>query len=271
MSVHTSVNRLTINDLKNKKNDGEKITMLTCYDYTMSRIIEACDIDMVLVGDSAANVMCGHQTTLPISLDEMIFLTRNVVRGNNHAFIVCDMPFGSYQISEEEAIRSAVRIMKETGVQGVKIEGGSEIHNLVRHLTQVGIPVCGHIGLTPQSINQLSGYGLQGKSETAAQKLINDAIDLEKAGCFCIVFEKIPAALAKRITAELQAITIGIGAGQDTDGQVLVLQDMLGMNDGFKPKFLRMFGTIGEDIKKAVSTYSQAVKMKDFPNESESY
>lgn len=271
MSVHVQNSRMTTAKLRQMKVAGEKIAMLTSYDFTLARLVDEAGVDMFLVGDSASNIVCGNQYTLPITLDEMIFLARGVVRAAQHALVVCDMPFGSYQISEEEAVRNAVRILKESGADAVKLEGGEEILPAVRHMVQIGVPVCGHLGLTPQSVNQFGGYGLRAKGEAEAEKLLRDARLLDEAGCFAIVLEKIPAALAKRVTEAVSCPVIGIGAGADCDGQVLVLQDMLGMNQGFKPKFLREFGQLGEAVQQAVGDYVAAVKDSTFPNAAESY
>jgi 3-methyl-2-oxobutanoate hydroxymethyltransferase len=249
----------------------EKITMLTSYDFTLASLVDEAGIDILLVGDSASNIVCGNQYTLPITVDEMIFLTRGVVRAANHALVVCDMPFGSYQISEEDAVRNAIRILKESGADGVKLEGGEEIVPAIRHMIQAGIPVCGHLGLTPQSVNQFGGYGLRAKEEAEAAKLLHDAKLLDEAGCFCIVLEKIPAALAKQVSETVSCPTIGIGAGNGTDGQVLVLHDMLGLNMGFKPKFLRRFAELAPVVTGAVQDYIKTVKDSSFPNEEESY
>lgn len=245
--------------------------MLTSYDFTLARLVDAAGVDMILVGDSASNVMQGNSYTIPITVDEMICYAKGVVRAAEHALVVVDMPFGSYQVSEEDAVRNAVRIMKETGADAVKLEGGEEILPIVRHLILAGIPVCGHLGLTPQSVNQFGGYGLRAKGDAEAEKLIRDAALLDEAGCFAIVLEKIPAALAAHVSRMVSAPTIGIGAGNGTDGQVLVLQDMLGLNTGFKPKFLRHFAELATDVTKAVEDYCAAVKDGSFPNESEQY
>ena len=222
--------------------------MLTSYDYTLARLVDEAGVDMLLVGDSASNIVCGNQYTLPITLDEMIFLTKGVVRAAQHALVVADMPFGSYQVNDDMAVANAIRMLKESGV-----------------------PVCGHLGLTPQSVNQFGGYGLRAKEEAEADKLLSDARLLDEAGCFCIVLEKIPAALAARVTAAVSCPTIGIGAGAGTDGQVLVLHDMLGLNQGFKPKFLRQFAHLAENIQSAVGDYITAVKDSSFPSAEESY
>ena len=271
MSVHVQNSRMTTAKLRQMKTTGEKIAMLTSYDYTLARLVDEAGVEMILVGDSASNVVCGNQYTLPITIDEMIFLTKGVVRAAQHALVVCDMPFGSYQISEEDALRNAVKVMKESGCDALKLEGGEEILPIIRHMIQAGIPVMGHLGLTPQSVNQFGGYGLRAKEEAEADKLLHDAKLLDEAGCFSIVLEKIPAALAERVTKSVSCPVIGIGAGNGTDGQVLVLHDMLGLNTGFKPKFLRHFAALADEVKGAVSKYIDAVKEASFPNAEESY
>lgn len=271
MSVHTQSSRMTTSKIRQMKVNGEKITMLTSYDFTLASLVDEAGIDMMLVGDSASNVVCGNQYTLPITVEEMIFLTKGVVRAAQHALVVCDMPFGSYQVNEEDGVRNAIRIMKESGCDAVKLEGGEEILPTIRHIIQAGVPVCGHLGLTPQSVNQFGGYGLRAKEEAEAAKLLHDAKLLDEAGCFCIVLEKIPADLAKRVTEAVSCPTIGIGAGNATDGQVLVLHDMLGLNQGFKPKFLRQFAHLADEVKNAVGEYAKAVKESSFPSEEESY
>jgi len=271
MSVHVENKRMTTALIRQKKAAGEKITMLTSYDYTLARLVDEAGVDMFLVGDSASNIVCGNGTTLPITVDEMIFLTRGVVRAAQHALVVIDMPFGSYQVSPEEAVRNAIKMVKESGADAVKLEGGEEILPAIRQMIAMGVPVCGHLGLTPQSVNQLGGYGLRAKEEAEAEKLMNDAKLLDEAGCFAIVLEKIPAALAEKVSKAVSCPTIGIGAGNKTDGQVLVLHDMLGLNMGFKPKFLRLFAELGEQVISAVKTYVAAVKDQSFPNEQESY
>lgn len=262
---------MTTTRLRAMKATGEKVTMLTSYDYTLASLVDEAGVDAFLVGDSASNVVCGNAYTLPITVDEMIFLAKGVVRAAKHALVVCDMPFGSYQVSEEEAVRNAIRIMKESGCDAVKLEGGEEILPAVRHMITAGVPVCAHLGLTPQSVNQFGGYGLRAKEEAEAEKLIRDAKLMDEAGCFAIVLEKIPAALAKRVTEAVSCPTIGIGAGNVTDGQVLVLHDMLGLNQGFKPKFLRHFAELGETVKSAVADYCTSVRNCSFPNDSEAY
>ena len=232
--------------------------MLTSYDFTLANLVDEAGVDVILVGDSASNVVCGNQFTLPITVEEMIFLTKGVVRAAKHALVVCDMPFGSYQVSEEEAVRNAIKILKESGCDAVKLEGGEEILPAIRHMVQAGVPVMGHLGLTPQSVNQFGGYGLRAKEEA-------------EAGCFSIVLEKIPAALAKKVTESVSCPVIGIGAGNLCDGQVLVLHDMLGLNEGFKPKFLRHFAQLADEVKGAVDEYIHAVKNSSFPTAEESY
>ena len=271
MSVHTQNTRMTTTRLRQMKNNGEKIAMLTSYDFTLTQLLDEAGIDMILVGDSASNIVCGNAYTLPITVDEMIFLGRGVVRAAKHCLVVLDMPFGSYQVSEELAVSNAVRMMKESGADALKLEGGEEILPAIRHMIKAGIPVMGHLGLTPQSVNQLGGYGLRAKEEQEAEQLIRDAKLLDEAGCFAIVLEKIPSALAQRVTEAVSCPTIGIGAGNATDGQVLVLHDMLGLNQGFKPKFLRHFANLGEAVKGAVGNYIQEVKQTTFPSQAESY
>jgi len=271
MSVHSQNSRMTTAKLRQMKAEGEKIAMLTSYDFTLATLVDQAGVDIMLVGDSASNIVCGNQHTLPITVDEMIFLTKGVVRAAQHALVVCDMPFGSYQVSEEEAVRNAIKVIKESGCDAVKLEGGEEILPAIRHMIKAGVPVMGHLGLTPQSVNQFGGYGLRAKEEAEADKLMHDAQLLDEAGCFCIVLEKIPAALAERVTAAVSCPVIGIGAGNGCDGQVLVLHDMLGMNQGFKPKFLRYFAKLAEEIKGAVGSYVAAVKDSSFPSAEESY
>lgn len=271
MSVHVQNARMTTTRLRKMKQQGEKIAMLTSYDFTLTRLLDEAGIEMILVGDSASNIVCGNRYTLPITVDEMIFLTRGVVRAAEHALVVIDMPFGSYQVGEEQAVTNALKMIKESGADAVKLEGGEEILPAIRHMVQAGVPVMGHLGLTPQSVNQLGGYGLRAKEDAEAEKLLRDAQLLDQAGCFAIVLEKIPADLAKRVTDAVSCPTIGIGAGNLTDGQVLVLHDMLGLNEGFKPKFLRHFAQLGESVKAAVSEYIAAVKDTTFPNQEESY
>lgn len=263
--------KLTTRKLIEMKTKGEKIAALTSYDFTMAQLVDAAGVDMILVGDSAANVMAGYSTTLPITLDEMIVYAKGVVRGVKRALVVVDLPFGTYQGNPELALASAVRVMKETGAEAVKLEGGSEIFESVRRILSAGIPVCAHLGLTPQSVNQFGGYGVRAKEEAEANKLISDAQELARMGCYALVLEKIPAALAKRVTEAISIPTIGIGAGHDVDGQILVVQDMLGMNNGFAPKFLRRYGDYGNAITDSIHHYVDDVKSVDFPNENEQY
>ena len=271
MSTESKVRAVTTSQLKKMKEQGEKISMITSYDYSMATIVDGAGIDIILVGDSAANVMAGHKTTLPITLDQMIYHASSVVRGVERAFVVCDMPFGTYQGDPITALHSAVRIMKESGSDGVKLEGGEEIIDSVKKILAAGIPVMGHLGLTPQSVHQLGGYSVQAKEEAAAEKLIADAKLLEEVGCFAVVLEKIPAALAKRVSEALTIPIIGIGAGVGTDGQVLVAHDMLGINKGFSPKFLRRYANLHDIMTEAVEHYIADVKSCDFPNENECY
>ena len=263
--------RITVKTLVDMKEQGEKIAMLTAYDFTMAKIVDAAGIDVILVGDSASNVMAGHETTLPITLDQMIYHASSVVRGVSRALIVVDIPFGSYQSDSKEALRSAIRIMKESGAHAVKIEGGEEIKDSLKRILGAGIPVMGHLGLTPQSIYQFGSYTVRAKEDAEAEKLISDALLLEKLGCFAIVLEKVPAALAKKVANQLQIPIIGIGAGNGVDGQVLVVNDMLGMSTEFSPRFLRRYLNLDEQINGALEKYVADVKSKDFPNENEQY
>ena len=274
MSVHVQSSKITTQTIRQKVDAGEKITMLTSYDFTLARLVDEAGIDVLLVGDSASNVVCGNQYTLPITVDEMIFLTKGVVRAAHHAMVVIDMPFGSYQVNKEEAVYNAIRMLKESGCDAVKLEGGEEILPTVKHILQAGIPVCAHLGLTPQSVNQFGNFSLRAKEEAEADKLLHDAVLMAQAGCFAIVLEKIPAALAQKVTQAVlpyHCATIGIGAGNQTSGQVLVLHDMLGLNEGFKPKFLRHFAHLAEEVKGAVENYVHAVEDGSFPNENEQY
>lgn len=250
---------------------GEKIAMLTAYDYSMASLLESTKIDVVLVGDSAANVMEGHKTTLPITLDEMIVYATSVVRAINRALVVVDMPFGTYQGNSKQALASAIRIMKETGADAIKLEGGEEVLESVQRILSAGIPVMGHLGLTPQSINKFGTYAVRATESEEAERLKRDARILQEAGCFAIVLEKIPATLTEEVTQMLKIPTIGIGAGPAADGQVLVLQDMLGITRQFKPRYLRTYGTFGEDIANAIRHYINDVKSGDFPNDKEQY
>lgn len=263
--------KMTTARIMEMKRRGEKIACLTAYDYTMAQLVDAAGVDFILVGDSASNVMAGNATTLPITLDEMIMYARGVVRGVKRALVVVDMPFGSYQGNSAVAVASAIRIMKETGAEAVKIEGGAEIFESVRLILGAGIPVCAHLGLTPQSVNLFGGYGVRAKEEAEAEKLIADARALAHMGCFAIVVEKVPAELAARVAQAVPVPVIGIGAGSDVDGQILVVQDMLGMNGGFKPKFLRKYADLGNVITDSVNHYVNDVKAVDFPNADERY
>lgn len=267
----TDQKKITTKRFLEMKQNGDKIAMLTAYDYTTASILDAAGVDSILIGDSASNIMVGNATTLPMTVDQMIYHARCVTNGAKRALIICDMPFGSYQISREEGIRNACRIMKESGVDAVKIEGGIEIIDTIKGIIDAGIPVCGHLGLTPQSVHKFGGYGVRAKEEAEAEKLISDALALDKAGCFAITLEKVPAALATEVTRQVKAATIGIGAGNGCDGQVLVYADALGMNLGFKPKFLRIFANMAEVMTDGVGDYVRAVKDATFPAESESY
>lgn len=271
MSVESSLRAVTTYRLTEMKQRGEKIAMLTSYDYSMARIVDAAGIDVILVGDSAANVMAGYETTLPITLDMMIYHARSVVRAVNRALVVVDLPFGTYQGNSKVAVDSAVRIMKETEADAVKMEGGEEILESVQRILSAGIPVMGHLGLTPQSIHKFGTYNVRAKEAAEAEKLVRDAHLLSDAGCFAIVLEKIPAALAARVTSEVSAPTIGIGAGGACDGQVLVVHDMLGINKGFSPRFLRRYADLHTIMTDAVGRYIDDVKSGDFPNEKEQY
>ncbi len=263
--------RVTVKTLVDMKAKGEKISMLTAYDYTMAKIVDGAGVDVILVGDSASNVMAGHETTLPITLDQMIYHASAVVRAIERALVVVDLPFGSYQSDPKEALRSAIRIMKESGGHAVKLEGGLEIKESVKRILHAGIPVMGHLGLTPQSIYKFGTYTVRAKEEAEAAKLKEDALMLEKAGCFAIVLEKIPAKLAKEVAQSLTIPVIGIGAGNGVDGQVLVLHDMIGMTHEFNPRFLRRYMTLYEDMTNAISQYVSDVKSVDFPNDNEQY
>ena len=272
MSVHKQeIKRITTHQLQEMKNRGEKIAMLTAYDFSMARLIDSAGIDVILVGDSASNVMAGHETTLPITLDQMIYHAASVVRAVKRALVVVDLPFGTYQGSSVEALRSAIRIMKEAGAHAVKLEGGSEVKDSISRILSAGIPVMGHLGLTPQSIYKFGTYTVRAKEEAEAKKLMEDAVLLEECGCFGMVLEKIPAALAGQVTASVHIPTIGIGAGPDVDGQVLVMQDMLGITKEFKPRFLRRYADLDTIVKSAVDKYVSDVKTKDFPNNEEKY
>lgn len=271
MSVHKNVKRVTTNVLQEMKNAGEKISMLTGYDFSMARIIDASGIDVILVGDSASNVMAGHETTLPITLDQMIYHASSVVRAVDRALVVVDMPFGSYQGNSKEALSNAIKIMKESGGHAVKLEGGQEIQESIKRILTAGIPVMGHLGLTPQSIYKFGTYVVRAKEEEEANRLIEDAVALEAAGCFAIVLEKIPAALARKVAETVSIPIIGIGAGNGVDGQVLVVHDMLGINNEFSPRFLRKYNNLYDQMKQSFEAYIKDVKSGDFPNDKEQY
>lgn len=271
MSVNKEIKRITTETLRKMKFDGDKISMLTAYDFTMATLVDKAGLEVILVGDSAANVMSGHETTLPITLDQMIYHAQCVVRGAKRALVVVDLPFGTYQSDPKKALDSAVRIMKETGAHAIKLEGGKEIEESIRNIVNAGIPVMGHLGLTPQSINQFGSYKVRAKDDAEAQKLIDDAKLLEELGCFSFVMEKIPAVLATKVTASVSIPTIGIGAGAGCDGQVLVIHDMLGLNNDFKPKFVRNYLNLENEIVGAVEQYVTDVKSSDFPNSNEQY
>ncbi|MES2487596.1 MAG: 3-methyl-2-oxobutanoate hydroxymethyltransferase [Bacteroidota bacterium] len=271
MSVNKEIKKITTNTLHKMKVAGEKISMLTAYDFSFARIFDAAGIDVILVGDSASNVMAGHETTLPITLDHMIYHAQSVIRGINRCLVVVDMPFGSYQSNSEVALASAIRIMKETGAHAIKLEGGEEVLDSVKRIVSAGIPVMGHLGLTPQSIYKFGTYNVRAKEKTEADKLRHDAKLLEEVGCFALVLEKIPAELAKEVSESIQIPTIGIGAGKNCDGQVLVMHDMLGINTEFRPRFLRQYLNMHEQITGAIQQYVADVKSNDFPNDSESY
>lgn len=271
MSVNKEVRRITTNTLQEMKYKGEKIAMLTSYDYSMAKIVDEAGIDVILVGDSASNVMAGHETTLPITLDQMIYHASSVVRAASRSLVVVDLPFGSYQGNSKEALNSAIRIMKESGAHAVKLEGGQEIRESIDRIITAGIPVMGHLGLTPQSIYKFGTYTVRAREEAEAEKLKSDILQLQEAGCFAVVLEKIPAKLAEEVTDSIKIPTIGIGAGSRCDGQVLVVHDMLGLNKGFKPRFLRQYLNLYDQINGAVQHYVKDVKSNDFPNEKEQY
>ncbi len=271
MSIASKAMKITTNTLQEMKRSEEKITMLTAYDYSMARILDAAGIDVILVGDSASNVMVGNDTTVPITLDQMIYHAQCVVNGVNRALIVCDMPFGSYQGDSKQALNSAIRIMKESGSHAVKLEGGSEVVESIERILTAGIPVMGHLGLTPQSIYKFGTYTVRAREEEEAEKLVEDAKLLEKAGCFAIVLEKIPADLAAKVTAAVNIPTIGIGAGPDVDGQVLVIHDLIGLTHEFNPRFLRRYMNLYADMTNAVEQYISDVRSLDFPNKDERY
>jgi 3-methyl-2-oxobutanoate hydroxymethyltransferase len=271
MSVHKEIKRVTTHVLAEMKRNGEKIAMLTSYDYSMAKLVDQAGIDIILVGDSASNVMAGNETTLPITLDQMIYHGKSVVKAVNRSLVVVDMPFGTCSGNPLESLNAAIRIMKETGADALKIEGGKEIITDIKKIIDAGLPVMGHLGLMPQSINKYGTYTVRAKEEAEAQKLIDDAILLEETGCFAIVLEKIPAELGERVAKALRIPVIGIGAGGGVDGQVLVIHDMLGISQSFSPRFLRRYLNLADEIKGAVGHYVQDVKSQDFPNEKEQY
>lgn len=263
--------KVTTHRLIEMKQRGEKISMLTAYDYSMAKLIDQAGMDVILVGDSASNVMAGNVTTLPITLDQMIYHGKSVMKAVNRALVVVDLPFGTYQGNSKEALASAIRVMKETHADCIKLEGGAEVRESIERILCAGIPIMGHLGLTPQSINKFGTYTVRAREEAEANKLIEDAHLLEEIGCFALVLEKIPAELAARVASELTIPVIGIGAGGGVDGQVLVMHDMLGINQGFSPRFLRRYANLGEETTRAVQAYIEDVKSQDFPNEKEQY
>ena len=263
--------KVTTHRLIEMKQRGEKISMLTAYDYSMAKLIDQAGMDVILVGDSASNVMAGNVTTLPITLDQMIYHSKSLMKAVNRALVVVDLPFGTYQGNSKEALASAIRVMKETHADCIKLEGGAEVRESIERILCAGIPIMGHLGLTPQSINKFGTYTVRAREEAEANKLIEDAHLLEEIGCFALVLEKIPAELAARVASELTIPVIGIGAGGGVDGQVLVMHDMLGINQGFSPRFLRRYANLGEEITRAVQAYIEDVKSQDFPNEKEQY
>lgn len=271
MSVHKEIKKITTNTLLKMKAAGEKVSMITAYDYSFARLFDEAGIDVMLVGDSASNVMAGHETTVPITLDQMIYHAQCVVRGIDRSLVVVDLPFGSYQSNSDIALASAIRIMKESGAHSIKLEGGAEVVESIQRIVSAGIPVMGHLGLTPQSIYKFGTYNVRAKENEEAEKLKKDAKLLEEAGCYAIVLEKIPAILAAEVSQSLSIPTIGIGAGAGCDGQVLVMHDMLGINNTFKPRFLRQYLNLQEQIQGAVGQYIKDVKSGDFPSEKESY
>ena len=271
MMVYSRAKKVTTNTLQEMKGAGEKITMLTAYDYSLARLVDGAGVDVILVGDSASNVMAGNDTTVPMTLDHMIYHAQCVVRGVDRALVVVDMPFGSYQGDSKLALKSAIRIMKESGGHAVKLEGGAEVVDSVERILTAGIPVMGHLGLTPQSIYKFGTYTVRAKEEAEAEKVLKDALALQEAGCFAIVFEKIPAKLAQEVSSSLEIPTVGIGAGSECDGQVLVLHDMLGITKDFSPRFLRRYADLGESIDSAVKGYISDVRDGSFPSSEESY
>ncbi|QRR02869.1 3-methyl-2-oxobutanoate hydroxymethyltransferase [Dyadobacter sandarakinus] len=272
MSIHTpDIKRVTTHIIQEMKNRGEKISCLTAYDYSMAGIVDAAGVELILVGDSASNVMAGHETTLPITIDQMIYHAASVVRAVKRALVVVDLPFGSYQGNSREALNSAIRIMKESGAHAVKLEGGLEIKDSITRILSAGVPVMGHLGLTPQSIYKFGTYTVRARQEAEAQKLLDDARMLEEVGCFSVVLEKIPATLTKLVSESVSIPTVGIGAGPHADGQILVLHDLLGINKAFKPRFLRRYADLNGVMTEAIGNYIKDVKGRSFPNEQESY
>ena len=271
MSVHKDAKRITTQTLQEMKHNGEKIAMLTAYDYSMATLVDQAGVDVILVGDSASNVMAGHETTLPITLDQMIYHAQSVVRAAKRALVVVDLPFGTYQGNSKEALNSAIRIMKESGAHAVKLEGGREVKESIERILSAGIPVMGHLGLTPQSIYKFGTYTVRAKEDEEAQRLREDAAMLAEIGCFAVVFEKIPAGLAGEVSRAIHCPTIGIGAGADCDGQVLVVHDMLGITQSFSPRFLRRYLDLGDQMYNAVQQYVSDVRRRDFPNSDEQY
>lgn len=271
MSVNSEAKRITTHTLQKMKSSGKKISMITAYDFSFAKIFDAAGIDVILVGDSASNVIAGHETTLPITLDQMIYHASSVIRGAARCLVVVDLPFGSYQSNSDIALASAIRIMKETGAHAVKMEGGEEVLDSMKRIIGAGIPVMGHLGLTPQSIYKFGTYSVRAKEKAEADKLRKDAKLLQEVGCFATVLEKIPAALAKEVSQSLQIPAIGIGAGGNCDGQVLVMHDLLGINTEFKPRFLRQYLNLHEQVTKAVQQYIKDIRSNDFPSEAESY
>lgn len=269
--ISDNVRPVTTQQIVAMKSEGRKIAMLTSYDYITAGIVDGAGVDIILVGDSASNVMAGNETTIPITLEQMIYHARSVVRATKHALVVCDMPFGTYQVNKDDALRNAVRIMQESGCDALKLEGGEEIAPTIKAMVDMGIPVMGHLGLTPQSVHKFGGYGVRARSEAEAEKLLNDAVCIEQAGCFGMVLEKIPAALAAEVTKKVSVPTIGIGAGAQVDGQVLVVDDMLGKNNGFAPKFLRRYADLHKIMTEAIENYANDVRSGAFPDESEQY
>jgi 3-methyl-2-oxobutanoate hydroxymethyltransferase len=271
MSVHKQAKRITTQVLHEMKQNGERIAMLTAYDFSMAKLVDQAGIDIILVGDSASNVMAGHETTLPITLDQMIYHAASVVRAAKRALVVVDLPFGTYQGNSKEALKSSIRIMKESGAHAVKLEGGREVKESIERILSAGIPVMGHLGLTPQSIYKFGTYTVRAKEDEEALHLMEDAVMLNDIGCFSIVFEKIPAKLAGKVTAAVKCPTIGIGAGADCDGQVLVVHDMLGITQEFSPRFLRRYSDLGTQMLSAIENYVSDVRSRDFPSKDEQY